>query len=144
MIEILPAGSAAAALLAALHAEGFDAPWTEAEFAELLVTPGVTALMATPPVGFVLLRTAADEGEILTIVVLPAERRRGHGRALIEAAAAKARAAGAARLFLEVSEDNPAALALYGAAGFTRVGVRRGYYAGPGGASDAHVLRLEL
>jgi GNAT superfamily N-acetyltransferase len=49
-------------------------------------------------------------------------RRRGLGRAMIGALAVWARAAGAAGLWLEVEDDNEAALALYGELALTPVG----------------------
>ncbi|MDP3371055.1 MAG: ribosomal-protein-alanine acetyltransferase, partial [Brevundimonas sp.] len=52
---------------------------------------------------------------------------------------------GATRLFLEVAEDNMAALALYAGAGFVEAGRRPGYYARPHGRPrDALVLALNL
>jgi ribosomal protein S18 acetylase RimI-like enzyme len=65
------------------------------------------------------------------------------------AAASHSQELGAADLFLEVGVSNPAALALYAGLGFVKVGMRRGYYDGPGlsGAGrngDAAVLRLPL
>ena len=52
------------------------------------------------------------------LVVLPACRRTGTGRALLKAAEAYARQRGAAVLRLEVMAGNAAAAALYGSAGF--------------------------
>ena len=40
----------------------------------------------------------------------------------------RAVALGVRRIFLEVSEQNPAAIALYEAAGFERIGRRENYY----------------
>ena len=91
--------------------------------------------------GMVLARVAADEAEILTIAVLPEARRRGLGRALLEATATEAAARGAVALFLEVSAENVPARALYAGHGFVPVGQRRGYYAD---GADALVMRREL
>jgi ribosomal-protein-alanine N-acetyltransferase len=121
----------------------FDAPWSEGEFRDLLNSAGVLALLDDD--GFMLLRALADEAEILTLAVAPAARGRGLGRALVEAGAQAAAAAGAETLFLEVAADNAPALPLYAAAGFERVGERRGYYPRPGGAAaDAYTLRRAL
>ena len=49
---------------------------------------------------------------------------------------------GAREAFLEVRVDNPAALALYEADGFARVGLRPGYY--DGGRVDAVTMRRDL
>ena len=68
-------------------------------------------------------------------------RRKGVARALMEAGLAAARQAGAGACFLEVAIDNPAAIALYERLGFSRAGLRRGYYdrgeAGRRGAARA-------
>ncbi len=93
--------------------------------------PGAFGFLATEedqPVGFVLCRRAADEGEILSMGVVPEERRRGLGRRLVAAALEAASAAGAESLYLEVAEDNRAARGLYQKLGFSPVGRRKGYY----------------
>lgn len=132
-VDALPA-------LAALHAQAFDAPWSEAAFADLLGQAGVFALAAGDQ-GFILCRVVADEAEILTLAVRPEARRRGVGRVLVGAASATARGSGAERLFLEVAHDNASALALYRSVGFTEVGRRRAYYPrSDGTAADALVL----
>ncbi len=129
-------------LLAALHAAAFPAAeaWDAAAFATLSAQPGVDGRL-DPEGGFVLWRVAADEAEILTIAVHPAARRQGLGRRLLVKAAEAAARAGATRLFLEVSDRNTAAAALYAACGFTPIGRRRRYY--PDG-SDAVVMQLPL
>lgn len=138
--------------LALLHAASFDHPWDAAALGDLLAGPGVFAFAA--PSGFVLARAAGGEAEILTLAVLPSARGKGLGRALMQAAAARAALLGAETLFLEVGTDNPAALALYNGLGLSRVGSRKGYYAGgsqtggvrgqPRGGGDALVLKAAL
>jgi ribosomal-protein-alanine N-acetyltransferase len=128
--------------LAALHAASFAASWDAAAIAALLATPGAFAFHHGD--GFVLARVAEDEAEILTLAVLPEKRGQGLGRALLQAAIARAQELGAQSVFLEVGADNPSALALYAGLGFAKVGVRKGYYASASGGSDALVLRLPL
>ncbi len=133
--------------LHALHAQAFDAPWPAAEIERLMRIMGGFAVLAEAdaPQGFVLTRTVSDEAEILTLAVAPAFRRQGLGRALVEAAALEAARRGARSFFLEVAEDNPAALALYESADFQAVGLRRAYYARPDSKPvDALVLRRPL
>ena len=134
--------------LAALHARAFDHPWLVTAIADLLAGEDVIGLMAedsTGPRGFVLARVVAGEAEILTIAVDPDHRRSGLGQALLAAASELATQQGGEALFLEVSVDNLAALALYEKARFVRVGLRRGYYTGPDGRPvDALVLRRNL
>ncbi len=127
------------ARMAGLHAGAFADGWDAAAFRDLLGSPGVRALLG--PDGFIVVRTAADEAEILTLAVAPEARRAGLGRALARRAAELAREQGAARLYLEVSAANVAARALYAALGFTEIGRRARYYAD---GADALVLSLGL
>jgi tRNA threonylcarbamoyl adenosine modification protein YeaZ len=94
--------------------------------------------------GFILCRSIAGEAEILTIAVDPVARRRGWGAALVEMAAGIATETRAEALFLEVAADNLAAIALYQSTGFSKVGLRKGYYPHPDGAKDALVMRRAL
>ena len=125
-------------LLAALHASAFADAWTKPAICELLAAPGVFVFFSGD--GFVMGRAAGGEAEILTLAVRPEARGKGLGRALIAAMAAHAHGMGAGVVFLEVGDDNPAALALYAGLGFERVGQRKGYYAG----KDASVLKAPL
>lgn len=136
------AGIAHAAALAAIHAGAFPATeaWSARSFATQLALPGVFALI-DPAGGMVLARAVAGEAEILTIGVAPAARRQGVGARLLAAAMDIAAGGGAQEIFLEVSAANPAAQALYRAAGFAEAGRRRAYY--PDG-SDALLLRRPL
>ena len=106
----------------------------------LLAQAGVFAVVE--PDGFILIRQVLDEAEILTLAVRPQARRAGLGGRLVGQGAVAAARAGAARLFLEVAEDNAAARALYDRAGFRLIGRRKGYYAS--GKTDALVLAFDL
>lgn len=127
----------AAETLHALYDACFDEPFGEAAFRALLASPGLWASIAwdieagrRAAVGFAIARCVADEAEIISIGVSPSERRRGIGSALLAEVMVRAVALGAKRIFLEVSEENPAAIALYVSAGFERVGRRENYYRG--------------
>lgn len=134
--------------LARIHASAFAQNWTARSMADLLAAPGAFAFVAEEqgaPQGFVLVRAAGGEAEILTVAVRPEARRRGLGRCLVRAAAGKALAMGAGALFLEVAVDNEPALRLYESLGFAQAGRRRAYYTrknGPPG--DALTLKVEL
>lgn len=131
------------ASLAALHATAFAEAWTAPSIAGLLATPGAFAFHLQD--GFVLVRAAGDEAEILTLAVTPPARGQGLGRALLRAAAQHAATLGVRTLFLEVGVDNPAALALYAGLGFVRTGQRKDYYgAGHAAGSDALILKAQL
>jgi [ribosomal protein S18]-alanine N-acetyltransferase len=77
------------------------------------------------------------EGSVHTIGVDPDWQGRGIGRMLLRALLATADEL-AAPVYLEVRTDNTAAIALYEAHGFVRIGLRRRYYR-PSGA-DAYTM----
>jgi tRNA threonylcarbamoyladenosine biosynthesis protein TsaB len=124
--------------LARIHAVGFDRPWNEGALRDLLRTPGTIGFAASG--GFIIVRVAADEAEILTLAVAPDARRRGTGKALVSAAAARAHELGARAMLLEVRASNASARALYKRFGFAEVGARKAYY----GQEDALILRANL
>lgn len=68
------------------------------------------------------------DADVQTLAVAPAAQGTGLGRALLQRLLETARRRGATAVLLEVRADNAAALGLYTAAGFERVGVRRRYY----------------
>ena len=121
--------------------------WTEAQCAGVLGLPGCWLLIGRDgdvPVGFAMLRSAADEAELLLIAVRPPYRRRGVAAALLAHVAQEAAAACIDTLHLEVRDGNPA-LELYRAAGFVQVGRRPAYYRGrPGKVFDALTFKRRL
>jgi ribosomal-protein-alanine N-acetyltransferase len=137
-----PACAVDAAALAAVHGAAFppSEAWGEQAIALQLGLPGVFGLIDAAG-GMVLARIAGHEAEVLTLAVVPASRRRGLGGALLDETLREIRDRGARVVFLEVSEVNQAARALYAAAGFVEVGRRRRYYAD---GADALVLRAAL
>ena len=132
--------------LADLHRRSIQTPppWSAADFSGLLADP-LCFLLVEGDAGLLLGRAVAGEAELLTVAVLPEARRRGLGRKLVARFLYQARLRGAKRAFLEVSAENPAAIALYESAGFILAGRRKGYYQVPGGAPiDAIVLQRDL
>ncbi len=139
----LLADTSDARLLASLHAECFAEAWSAESIAALLGTPGAFAVAAQD--GFILMRVAGDESEVLTLGVTPAARRRGIASALVLEAAKYAAELGAERVFLEVNATNLPAIALYKRLGFAEVGRRKAYYLDTHGQrDDALVLRVEI
>ena len=139
---IMRAGPAHPLVMAAIHGACFPPgeAWDAAVIAAELGMQGVYGYICEAG-GMIIARTVADEAEILTLAVHPGARGKGIGALLVDAAARHALDAGAARMYLEVSEANLAARALYLGAGFVQVGLRRDYY--PDGA-DALVLSRGL
>jgi [ribosomal protein S18]-alanine N-acetyltransferase len=141
------------ALLAEIHADAFSRTWSAHDFAALLADPSVFALAVrlkgllgrSQEAGFVLVRFAADEAEILTIAVRARFRRRGYGRMLMEDVIRRLYRERIARLFLEVERANVAAVSLYRSLGFVVAGERRNYYPEAGSdGNDALVMRLQV
>lgn len=139
--------------LAEIHGRSFSRVWSEEEIAALAASPGVLILVlrragtfgTRRPIAFAILRTAADEAEVLTIAVHPSHRGRGHGRHLMEEATRRLYADRVAALFLEVDAGNGPARGLYNALGFKVVGERKGYYAdGADAGGVALVMRCDL
>jgi RimJ/RimL family protein N-acetyltransferase len=78
------------------------------------------------------------------LMVAEGYRRRGIGRALMEAAEAWAREVGVRKIELHVFPHNEAALALYEHLGYRRVGVRRGHFRRSDGYVDAILMEKDL
>ena len=138
------AGDRDAAAIATLHAASFQRGWGEDEFHRLLIDRAVVAhraMIGRTMVGFILSRTAAGEAEILSVAIAPAWRGRGFARPLLDLHLRRLAGLGVRAVFLEVDEHNEPACRLYRNAGFSEVGVRKGYY--QEGAS-ALVLRRDL
>ncbi|HMN36840.1 MAG TPA: ribosomal protein S18-alanine N-acetyltransferase [Hyphomicrobium sp.] len=148
-ISLLWAAPERAGEIAALHGRLFDDRWDETSIKSLLEHPASTSLIAVagdPKTikGFVIAQLAADEAEVLSIGVAPDWQRAGLGQMLLEGLARASRKGEARRIFLEVAEDNAAALALYRKVGFRESGRRKKYYHRSGGVADALVLVLAL
>jgi [ribosomal protein S18]-alanine N-acetyltransferase len=136
--------------MAQLHTQSFHRPWNDGEFRSFLNEPTVFGFIARPvgraekPAGFVLVRVAADEAEILTLAVDKSQRRNGIGMALVETVLRYLHQLRASHLFLEVDEQNCAAVGLYKRLGFVQLARRPSYYDTPTGKSSALVMRLDL
>lgn len=154
-IRLLPIQVSMHKLIAAMHADCFDDSWNAYTIGQVMRMPGAFGFIAVMadgasgageiPIGFAMASGAHDERELLSIGVLPDFRRGGVGRQMVEMVIAESIKRGAARLFLEVAEDNAAAQQLYRSLGFFAVGRRPGYYRRKSGpAVGALTLRLSL
>ena len=91
-------------------------------------------------VGFAGIFTSGPQADVLTIASDPERRGRGIGGRLLNTIIDMARDAGCEAVHLEVRDDNLAAIAMYEARGFERIGMRAGYYHG----ADAVLMRALL
>ena len=129
--------------LLAVEEASFSSPWTREMYLGELENKGVSFFyLAREPggaiVGFCSFWRILDELHINNLAVLPAWRRRGVARTLLERVLRDAAAAGAVRATLEVRRSNEVALNLYEGFGFSVAGVRHGYYSKP--KEDALIL----
>ncbi|WP_370247405.1 GNAT family N-acetyltransferase [Nocardioides sp.] len=117
--------------LVALEQECFgDDAWSRAALADAVAGTGGTTLLVTgePVVGYAVLSVAGDIADLQRIAVAPRRRRLGLAGDLLAEVVARAGAARADRLLLEVRADNRGALAFYAAAGFVEIDRRERYY----------------
>lgn len=128
------------AAMATLHARCFTQPrpWLAQEFEAIVSDPLCFTLFESD--GFLIGRAVADEAEILTLAVDPNARRNGVASKLVRGFLAEAKTRSAVLVFLEVAANNTPAISLYLQAGFAKAGLRRGYYAPPGGTAIDAVL----
>lgn len=136
-VEITSARAEDVAVLSAIAAEcGLDV-----DFAKELARPYALLLVSRDvgePCGFLLAWRAADELHLTDLGVTARVRRRGIGRALVQALCREP----ARVVFLEVRERNVPALELYRSLGFTELDRRARYY--PDTGEDAVVMQLIL
>lgn len=131
-----------------------EAPhWTEAEYAAMVAVDRgaddairrclVVAEAEGRLLGFAVGKvTGVGPGELESVAVDSAARRKGVGRVLCEAVIDWCRGQGAEEMELEVRGGSAGPIALYGGLGFVVVGRRKGYYREP--IEDALLMKMEL
>ncbi|QIG41813.1 ribosomal protein S18-alanine N-acetyltransferase [Nocardioides anomalus] len=133
-MSVRPATEADLAAVVASEAAGFGVDaWSEGLVAEGIAgrLPTVRYLVAEVDgrvVGHAVASLVDDVAELQRIAVDPEQRRQGLATRLLADVLETAGREGAARLLLEVREDNVEALAFYAAHGFVEVGRRPRYY----------------
>lgn len=93
-------------------------------------------------VGYVILSVIADEAELLDIAVLAEYEGKGVASLMLKSALEYATCQGAAKCFLEVRDNNEAAILLYKHYGFEDLYIRKNYY--PLYCADAIVMNKSL
>ncbi len=130
--------------VAQLEAECFSMPWSENAIAGELSNPLSLWLVAVEDgvvAGYIGSQTVLGEADMMNVAVSANHRRKGIGRALVNALIDRLRENNAYSLTLEVRASNDAAIRLYDSMGFEMVGRRPGYYTAP--KEDALILRKE-
>lgn len=130
----------------ALEAMSQFTPWTAGNFRDALLAGNLCLVgeRSGAIVACAVLQMAAADAELLSMAVLPAMRRQGIGRRVLDELVARAIAYKAESVWLEVRVSNGAAIALYNSAGFVEMGRRKNYYQSQDGREDAIMMRLAL
>ena len=152
-ISIREVGQEAASTLADIHAICFRHSWSADSFKSFLKNKVHRAVVASvngpvsrtvnEPVGFVLIRSIAGEAEILSIAVAPEHRETGIASGLLYKICELMKEEKVKKIFLEVGQQNAAALRLYERAGFKPVGNRKAYYRSAGDERPGDAIIME-
>jgi ribosomal-protein-alanine N-acetyltransferase len=132
-----------ASMMAKIHASNFQSAWPETDMLEH-IHRDITVGFGRKLRGFIILRSAQDQAEILTLAVSKPYQRQGIAKALMSAAEVRVIDSGTELLFLEVAEDNAPALGLYAAMGYEKIGRRPAYYRRSDGRVAALIFRKRL
>ncbi|OEG70142.1 hypothetical protein ATZ36_05905 [Candidatus Endomicrobiellum trichonymphae] len=127
--------------IAEIERQSFVNPWTK----EMLLDSAKNAavkfkvLIENKTVaGYYIISTSADETEVLDIAIDPKFRKRSFGQAMLADIKKESNNKKSRVIFLEVRQNNNAAINLYKSFGFKEIGVRKKYYKN----EDALVLKL--
>jgi [ribosomal protein S18]-alanine N-acetyltransferase len=130
----------------AIEAQAYAFPWSRGNLIDSLAAGYLAQVLEAEGgelLGYFVAMPGVDELHLLNVTVAPQHQGGGHGRRLLEAVEALARARGDGLLWLEVRASNQRAQQMYRARGFVQSGLRRGYYPAPGSRrEDAVVMRL--
>ena len=122
------------------HGAAFDsAGWQADDFERYLNDPKI--YISGNATCFAVFRMMGPEAEILTLATHPDAQGRGQATAMLKTALSSLQYEGVKEIFLEVSDKNHAAIALYQRAGFSAFSERPKYYAD---GSSAICMKAEL
>ncbi len=127
----------------AIARESFTVPWTREAFEMELQREYAMARVLRPrrgqsACGFSNFWIVGEQIHLHNIAVLPALRRRGYGRALLQDVLETGASRSVRTVILEVRRSNRSAVSLYRSMGFAKVGTRPRYYSDNG--EDALLL----
>lgn len=145
-VRFRPMSLADVPAVAMVERASYAFPWSEGVFRDCVrVGYFCRVIEAAGEIGgYGIMSFGPGEAHILNICVRSDLRSAGIGRRLMEYLLDRAREEHMQEVFLEVRPSNTIAIRLYEHLGFTRVGLRKGYYQAPGGREDALVYKLVL
>lgn len=133
---------------ARIHSRVFTgtASWTKTGFLGMLRLPTTLGwVIGNPAISFIVCTRVLDEGEILTLATDPNHQRQGYAATLLTHAIHHMADLKVGQIFLDVSEHNTIARALYTRFNFQQIGTRPHYYENPRAIKDkAIILKLDI
>ena len=117
-----------------IERELFHVPWTREGFFTFLTREDAMFLIVEEKeqiLGYCGLLMVLDEGDITNVAVRRDRQKEGIGNFLMESLIRLAAERGVTTIHLEVRVGNDRAIRLYERNGFTRDGIRKGYYSDP-------------
>ena len=117
-----------------IERELFHVPWTREGFFTFLTREDAMFLVVEEKeqiLGYCGLLMVLDEGDITNVAVRRDRQKEGLGNFLMESLIRLAAERGVTTIHLEVRVGNDRAIRLYERNGFTRDGIRKGYYSDP-------------
>jgi len=130
-VEIRPLGLSDLTAIDSIEQRAYRTPWSRSMFASELAKSSSVCLGAYDGerlIGYVVNSRYVDAWHIMNVAVDPDYQRRGIATRLLERLFELTRDDQRRGYTLEVRLSNSAAISLYERLGFTRQGVRRGYY----------------
>ena len=119
--------------------------WNEKFFFNIFLNKNIFFLSSyTPSHGYLIVRKILDEYEILELATNIKNLRKGIASKLLKRLIEKAKKEDINKVFLEVSENNIAAIKLYLKLGFCKLGCRKNYYKTSNGFQDAFIMVLKI
>ena len=145
-LDLRPMSPAALDRVCEIESRIYPFPWSRCNFVDSMNAGYACTVLEVGKtvVGYAVLAVAAGESHLLNLCIDSAWQGRGLGRELLMHQVDLASSRGALIMLLEVRPSNPAGRALYSAAGFEQIAVRRGYYPAHEAREDALLLKLRL
>ena len=131
--------------VAALEAECFASPWTEAQLKDEIGNEYARFFVAVcdgTVIGYIGAFNVCGEVSLGNLAVKKEYRKAGVASALLNELEKTAEAENAEFITLEVRPSNTAAIRLYKKLGFSQSGLRKGFYQNP--TEDAILMKKEL
>lgn len=142
-VRLMTRDDAAAAHI--LHTRAFPeaevwSAWALQDTLALSTTLGLATEEEGQLSGMIIVQKVPPDADILTMCVHPEKQRQGLATHLLNGMLGLLGPAGVSKLYLDVAEDNDAAIAFYESSGFLADGRRKGYYQREGGVQMDAIL----